>query len=71
MSPSVAIIGSEDRTPTFAPEAFKLVRDVDYFNDHYNPGDPIEIEKDFTSDIEEARLSTDYPEEPPTDQSDE
>ncbi|RIK84394.1 MAG: hypothetical protein DCC68_01570 [Planctomycetota bacterium] len=46
-------------------DILQLVRDVDYFNRHHNPGDPIEVPTDFTADVAEARFPTTYPDAPP------
>lgn len=48
----------------------QLFRDVDYYNTHFNPGDPVEIDPDFTPVIEELRMSDEYPESPPDDSDD-
>ncbi len=50
-------------------DILQLVRDVDYFNRHYNPGDAIEVPTDFTADVAEARLPTEYPDAPPESDS--
>lgn len=49
-------------------DLFQLDRDLQYYNKHYNPGDPILFEPNFRPDIEERRLPPDYPDAPPKDQ---
>lgn len=46
-------------------DLLQLVRDVDYFNKNYNPGDSIEVDANFTSDIAELRMPDEYPDSPP------
>ena len=46
------------------------MRDVDYYNTHFNPGEAIPVETDFTKDIDELRMSPDYTAEPPDEEGD-
>ncbi len=48
-------------------DVFQIVRDVNYFNKRYNPGDPIQLDFNFNKDIEEQQFPTEYPDAPPTD----
>ena len=47
-----------------------MVRDLNYFNKNYNPGDAIEVDVDFRPDVAELSLPPEYSDEPP-DQEDE
>lgn len=42
-------------------------RDRQYYNKHYNPGDPIQISWNFDTDVEERQFPAEYPEQPPHD----
>jgi hypothetical protein len=42
-----------------------LDRDVNYYNRHHNPGDPIEICFNFTPDLAEGQQSGEYNDSPP------
>jgi len=48
-------------------DVFQIVRDVKYYNNHYNPGDAIQLDFNFNKDIEEQQFPTDYPDAPPAD----
>jgi hypothetical protein len=48
-------------------DVFQIVRDVKYYNSHYNPGDPIQLDFNFNKDIEEQQFPTEYPDAPPAD----
>lgn len=48
-------------------DILQLVRDVDYFNKNYNPGDDIQVDANFTADIDELRMPAEYPDSPPED----
>jgi hypothetical protein len=48
-------------------DILQLVRDVDYYNDFYNPGEPIPVDVNFEPDVIELRLPRDYPDERPDD----
>jgi hypothetical protein len=47
-----------------------MVRDVDYYNKNYNPGDPIPVDVNFDPDIIELRMPRDYSDEPPDEDDD-
>lgn len=51
-------------------DALQIERDKRYFNNHYNPGDAIELDFNLNLDIEEHFMPGDYPDEPPPDQPD-
>lgn len=48
-------------------DILQLVRDVNYFNAHHNPGEPIPVNANFQSDIDELSLPTEYQDEPSDD----
>jgi hypothetical protein len=48
-------------------DMFQLDRDVCYYNKHFNPGDPIQLDFNFNPDIAERHLPTEYDETPPAD----
>ncbi len=45
-------------------DILQLDRDITYFNKHYNPGDPIQMDFDYNPDVAERHLPTEYPDEP-------
>lgn len=45
--------------------------DLNHYNAHYNPGDPLDFDPDYTNDIAERRQSGDYQDTPPPDDGDE
>jgi hypothetical protein len=49
----------------------QLDRDLQYFNRHHNPGEPIVFDYDLNKMIEERRLPTEYPDVPPPLEDDE
>lgn len=51
-------------------DILQLVRDVDYYNKHHNPGAPIPVDANFDADIVELRLPRDYSDEPPPEEAD-
>jgi hypothetical protein len=53
------------RRDKLAAGTVKLWLDVDHFNEHYNPGNPITIDPDFTNDITERTQSDTYDDTPP------
>ena len=69
MSPGQFRVSAQVRRRGMVAGAVQYVRDVSYFNLHFNPGDPIEVSVDFTDDVAENRQSGEYMDEP--DQSDE
>ena len=52
-------------------DVLQIERDRRYFNKHHNPGDPIEMDYNFNTAVEEHFMPTEYPDAPPEDQSDE
>jgi hypothetical protein len=50
-------------------DILQIERDRRFFNKHYNPGDPIELDYDMNRDVEEHFMPKDYPEAPPEDGS--
>jgi hypothetical protein len=47
-----------------------IERDKRYFNKHYNPGDPLEMDYNYNIDVEEHFMPTDYPDAPPEEDND-
>lgn len=47
--------------------AVKAVVDAEYFNNHFNPGDPINVDTDLTHDVNEKRQPSLYEDRPPED----
>ncbi|MGN6369103.1 MAG: hypothetical protein ACTHN5_12650 [Phycisphaerae bacterium] len=41
-------------------DVLQLHRDIRYFNNHHNPGDPIQLDLNFQRDVEEHDLPPDY-----------
>jgi hypothetical protein len=46
-------------------DVLQMERDKRYFNTHYNPGDPIQMDFDFNADVEEHFMPSHYPDSPP------
>jgi hypothetical protein len=69
-TPEKMKLSSQGRRNGTLLDLLQLVRDLDYYNDNYNPGDPIEVDPDFTPDIEELRMPPEYPDSPPDDSGD-
>jgi len=69
-TPEKMKLSAQGRRNGTIQDLLQLVRDVDYFNDKHNPGDPIQIELDFTDDIAELRMPDEYPDTPPGDDED-
>lgn len=44
---------------------FQKQRDIDWYNKHVNPGDPIETSWNYDQDWKDHNQPTEYPEEPP------
>ena len=42
-------------------------RNIEYFNNHVNPGDPIQLSWNFDADIDESKLPDEYDDTPPAD----
>jgi hypothetical protein len=53
------------RRNKMAAGAVQLYLDLDYFNRHKNPGDPILFDPDFTKDIEDRIQPSEYNDTPP------
>ncbi len=59
------------RRNMLAAGCVQLNRDLCHFNDHYNPGDPLLFDPDFTNDIADTQQPDEYRDSPsPDDQSD-
>ncbi|HZZ28837.1 MAG TPA: hypothetical protein VFE46_12615 [Pirellulales bacterium] len=65
MTPGKFRVSLTSRRNGTVQDSLQTERDRRYFNKHYNPGDPIEIEWNLTADIEEHFMPTDYPDTPP------
>jgi len=64
MSPGQFRVSTQVRRRGMVASAIQYVRDVSYFNFHFNPGDPIEVSVDFTDDVADERQSGEYVDEP-------
>lgn len=51
-------------------DVLQAQRDLDYFNEHYNPGEPLEFDWDINKDVEEWREPGEYEDKPPTEEQD-
>ncbi len=67
-TPEKMRLSAQGRRNGTLQDLLQLVRDLDYFNVKYNPGDPIMVDPDFTPDIEEMRMPPEYPEGPEGDE---
>jgi hypothetical protein len=52
-------------------DILQIERDRRFYNKKYNPGDPIEMDYNFNTAVEEHFMPTEYPDKPPDDQPDE
>ncbi len=64
MSPGQFRVSAQVRRRGMVAGAVQYVRDVSYFNVHFNPGEPIEVSVDFTDDVADQRQSSEYSDEP-------
>ena len=64
MAPAKFRLSLTSRRNGTVQDALQIERDRRYFNRHYNPGDPIDMEWNITPDIEEHFMPAEYPEEP-------
>lgn len=69
MTPGQFKVSTQVRRRGMVAGAIQYVRDVSYYNTHFNPGDPIEVSVDFTQDVADHRQPGEYRDEPPDDQS--
>jgi len=51
-------------------DILQLVRDVNHYNKHYNPGDEIIVDANFQPDVDELGLPDEYSDEPDEDHAD-
>jgi hypothetical protein len=65
MSPEKMRLSLQVRKIVTVQDVIQMERDRRYFNKHYNPGDPIEMDYNLNVDVEEHFLPTDYPDAPP------
>lgn len=61
---------AQQRRKGILADCVQLERDVDYYNDKYNPGESIQLTFDFTEDMHEKDQPTEYPDAPPEDDTD-
>lgn len=52
-------------------DVLQIDRDLSYFNENYNPGDPIEADYNFNPFVAERHLPTEYPDVRPEGEDDE
>lgn len=64
-SPEQIKMSAQNRRNGAMSDVLQIVRDLSYFNGHYNPGDPIQMSFNFDLDISERQMPTDYPDAPP------
>jgi hypothetical protein len=63
MTPGQFRVSTQVRRRGMVAGAIQYVRDVSYFNFHFNPGEPIEVSVDFTDDVADSRQSGEYKDE--------
>ncbi len=61
MKHSVQLVRRQVRSTVIQAE-----RNIEYFNSHINPGDPIQLSWNFDADIEESRMPSEYNDTPPS-----
>lgn len=64
-TPEKMRLSAQNRRTGTLMDVLQLARDLGYYNKHFNPGDPIEMDYNFNPDVEELRQPTDYPDAPP------
>ena len=67
MSPEEYRTSAQVKRRRMRGEVLQADRDTRYFNNHYNPGDAIQLSWNFDLDVEESRMPTEYPDVPPED----
>ena len=45
----------------------QLTRDVNYYNEKHNPGDPVQLDLDFSKDMADNEQSCEYDDSPPAE----
>ncbi len=50
-----------------AGRVIQVVRDLDHFNKHHNPGEPLLFDSNFGPEVEEAKHPTEFKDVPPED----
>jgi hypothetical protein len=61
-------VSAQARRKGVLMDVLQIDRDLGYFNNHHNPGDPIQMSWDFNADVDEQHMPTEYPDAPPDDQ---
>lgn len=69
-TPEKMRLSAQGRRTQSLLDMLQLVRDVNYYNNHYNPGDAIQVDANFMPDIEELSMPSEYPDSPPEDHDD-
>lgn len=70
MTPEKFRVSLTSRRNATVQDALQIERDKRYFNNHYNPGDPIEMDYNLNPDVEEYFLPSEYPDTPPEEDQD-
>jgi len=69
-TPDQMKLSSQQRRKGIAADVFQADRDLKYYNTHYNPGDPIEADWNFNSDVLERQQPGEYDDTPPDEDED-
>jgi hypothetical protein len=69
-TPEKMRLNASDRRNGAVMDVLQIVRDLNYFNENYNPGDPIQMDFDFTKDIADHEQPTEYEDSPPEEDPD-
>ncbi len=64
-TPQKMRISAQERRNGALMDILQIDRDLNYYNENHNPGDPIQMSFNFDPDVEERHLPTDYPDAPP------
>ena len=70
-TPEKMRLSAQGRRDGSLMDLLQLVRDINFYNKHYNPGDPLEVDANFTPDIAELGMPAEYPDSPPEGHYDE
>ncbi len=66
-TPEKMRLAAQHKRRGIAAAVFQAERDVAYYNKHYNPGEPIEIDWNLNADVAERQQSGEYDDMPPED----
>lgn len=61
-------ISGQQRRKGVVADVFQVVRDINYYNKHYNSGEPLEFDWNINLDIAEKAESAEYDDTPPDDE---